>query len=167
MLNDYIEKELKRVNDEWDKVFDAIGDLVFIQDKDFTITRVNKAFADALKLKPEKIIGRKCYEVLHQKDALWPCCPFVKTKEDEKFHIEEVNDGSGYRAWNWKRRLLKTFSEFPAIRFGKRKKAGGTGLGLAISKEIVTRHNGKIWVESEVGKGSVFHFLLPVKERRI
>ena len=87
-----IDRELKRVSDEWGKTFNAIGDLVFIQDKDFTITRANKAFADALKMKPEDIIGRKCYELLHHRDAPWPNCPFVKTKADQTFHIEEVDD---------------------------------------------------------------------------
>jgi len=58
------------------------------------------------------------------------------------------------------------FHSFSQAAPPSRRTPGSTGLGLAISMEIVQKHGGKIWVESEEGAGSAFHFVLPVIERR-
>lgn len=44
------------------------------------------------------------------------------------------------------------------------KKQPGTGLGLAIVKSIAERHNGKVWVESQLGKGSTFYLMVPIRQ---
>jgi signal transduction histidine kinase len=56
----------------------------------------------------------------------------------------------------------KIFQKFYQVAESGAPKPKGTGLGLAISKALVELHGGKIWVESEEGRGSTFSFTLPV-----
>jgi len=56
----------------------------------------------------------------------------------------------------------RIFERFYRVDAARSREAGGTGLGLAIAKHLVEVHGGRIWVDSEVGRGSQFHFSVPV-----
>ena len=61
--------------------------------------------------------------------------------------------------------LSKLFQTFSQIESSYTKTVEGTGLGLALTKKLVELHGGKIWVESEFGKGSKFIFIIPTKDK--
>jgi signal transduction histidine kinase len=78
---------------------------------------------------------------------------------DGSFHLSVRDTGPGIAAAD----QIKLFHEFQQVDNATTRKKGGTGLGLAISKRIIEMHGGKIWLESEVGQGSTFSFMLPVR----
>ena len=81
------------------------------------------------------------------------------TATDGSFHLSVRDTGPGISAAD----QSKLFQEFQQADNAITRKKGGTGLGLAISKRIVEMHGGKIWLESQVGKGSTFSFTVPVR----
>jgi two-component system sensor histidine kinase/response regulator len=59
----------------------------------------------------------------------------------------------------------KLFKPFSQINTSMSREQAGTGLGLAIVRGIIQAHSGKVWVESELGKGSIFHFAIPTGQQ--
>ncbi|MHC4736176.1 MAG: PAS domain-containing protein, partial [Planctomycetota bacterium] len=83
------EGRLKQTAEKWESTFNAIKDLVSIQDKDFKFVRVNKAFGDAFNMKPEEITGKICYELVHGAKEPPPGCPHKQTFDTKKPHRAE------------------------------------------------------------------------------
>ena len=84
-----ISRESARVTNN---IIDCIGDLLFVIDKNRIITRVNKRTCNIFKKKPEELIGKHCYEIMHGTEAPWCNCPATKTFETKQVATEEVND---------------------------------------------------------------------------
>jgi two-component system phosphate regulon sensor histidine kinase PhoR len=80
-------------------------------------------------------------------------------KSPTEIEISVQDDGIGIP----KEDLPRIFERFYRVDKGRSQELGGTGLGLSIVKHIVQGHGGRVWVESQLGQGSVFYFTLPIK----
>jgi two-component system sensor histidine kinase VicK len=85
----------------------------------------------------------------------------VSVQEDSGyFKVSVIDDGIGIPA----RDLPRVFERFFQVETHLTRHYGGMGLGLSVAKAMVELHGGRIWAESEEGKGSVFTFLLPTEQ---
>jgi len=82
--------------------------------------------------------------------------------DDQSLSVHVKDQGVGIAA-NEIERIFERF--YQAASGTSSHKAGGVGLGLAICKGIIEAHKGRIWAQSELGKGSVFSFTLPLLQR--
>lgn len=85
------------------------------------------------------------------------CVTVSATIEEDQLHVVVSDTGIGIRPED----ISRIFVEFSQVDASYARRYEGTGLGLALSKRLAEAHKGKIWVESEYGKGSAFHVLIP------
>jgi len=85
----------------------------------------------------------------------------IKIGEDSGYYkVSVTDDGIGIPT----RDLARVFDRFFQVESHLTRRYSGMGLGLAVAKSMIELHGGRIWVESEEGKGSAFTFLLPIEQ---
>jgi len=86
----YNQIDSKNWNEEWERTFNAIPDLITIIDKNYKIVRINKAMAERIGLKEDECVGQECFKVIHNTDCVSEFCPHSKTMKDGNAHEVEL-----------------------------------------------------------------------------
>lgn len=81
-----------RTIQEWEHIFDAVSDLIFIVDNDHTVVRVNRAMAECCGLTPKELVGRKCFEVMHNLNSAPENCPHARLLAYGTPQTAEISD---------------------------------------------------------------------------
>ena len=84
------EERERQAAQEWQTTFDSIADMVSIQDKDFKLVRVNKAYADSVGMRQEELKGKDCFAVVHGTACPVENCPHHETLETQKTVTREI-----------------------------------------------------------------------------
>lgn len=84
-------------------------------------------------------------------------------RKENEVELCVADDGAGIPEAD----LPHLFERFYRVDKGRSRDKGGTGLGLSIVKHIVQLHHGRVWVESELGKGTAFYFTLPLRSNGV
>ncbi len=118
----------------------TVEDMHVYADKNMLMTILRNLISNAIKFTP------------HEKNI------YISAEKNENENIITIKDeGVGIKEEN-RSKLFKKNDYFTSSGTDNEK---GSGLGLILCKDFIEKHNGKIWIESEIGKGSEFNFTLP------
>ncbi len=112
---------------------------------------VVNAFPTELKLLFQNLVSNS---IKFQQPGIAPHIDISTSKENSHWHFKFRDNGIGIEK-QYQQRIFIIFQ-----RLHNRSVYEGSGIGLAHCKKIVELHGGTIWVESEAGKGSIFHFTI-------
>ncbi|MCX5815943.1 MAG: PAS domain-containing protein [Proteobacteria bacterium] len=88
-----------RAKKEWEYTFDSIPDLIALIDRQHRIIRINKAMANRLGLSPKEVIGKTCYESVHNAKVPPGFCPHALLLKDGNVHTAEVHEETPRRVF--------------------------------------------------------------------
>jgi two-component system, OmpR family, sensor kinase len=182
IINEESDRLNRLINDILDLSKIEAGKMEFIYEKNDINEVVEKAvknmksYAETKNIKIEHLLDYKMEKILFDKDRILQVLLnlinnaikfsfdgdtlVLRTSETDKDYISiEVEDhGTGIDKEN----AEVIFEKFKQIQNVLTRDVGGTGLGLPICKRIIEEHYGKIWVESEKNKKTIFKILLPI-----
>jgi len=144
-LHKGIDSTLNVVNNEIKYKAEVIKEYGDIPDVECIASQLNQVFMNLLVNAAHSIETQGTITIRTEKE------------DDEHIRIQIVDTGKGIKEEN----VSKLYEPF----FTTKPVGQGTGLGLSLSYGIITKHGGKIDVESEVGKGTTFTITLPVKQK--
>jgi signal transduction histidine kinase len=142
LIQDTIE-ETTLINPEHTITFLPCEDIDIIADREKIEQVIINLLANAVKYSPDS-------------KEIRVCCAM----KDQFVHIGVIDKGMGIK----QKDINLLFKRYYRVKGKKMASIPGFGIGLYLCAEIVKRHKGRIWVESELGKGSVFWFSLPGKK---
>ena len=82
--------ETRRAKEEWERTFDSVPEAVMVLDAEFRIQRANRAMTAMLALPPEAVLGKHCFELVHNQTSPVPDCPLEEMLQSGKQEQREI-----------------------------------------------------------------------------
>jgi two-component system, OmpR family, phosphate regulon sensor histidine kinase PhoR len=146
---------------------DLVGDLqkefqARLKENSINFSTANRSGHDSFAAEPGYI--KRVFHNLMDNALKYTECGEIRVELDSSpgYLVFSVHDtGSGIPSGD----LSRIFERFYRVHKDRSRRTGGSGIGLSIVKHIVQLHGGRVWAESEVGRGTVVYFTLPILDQ--